>query len=200
MTAQAVVFYLFAFIAVFSAVMVVSRDNPVHSALWLILNLISIAVLYYTLNAPFLMVAQLIVYAGAIVVLFVFVVMMLSSGNEEQRGGRHPIGWVRPLGIALAFFFLLAVFVAIRVAPDTALLGAPVEGTPLAVGRVLFRQFLLPFEATSILLLAALVGAMYLGRHGDRGPDDEYGAVGEERVALETGEGNAMEVPEEVHA
>lgn len=199
MTAQAVVFYLFAFIAVFSAVMVVSRDNPVHSALWLILNLISIAVLYYTLSAPFLMVAQLIVYAGAIVVLFVFVVMMLSSGNEDQRGTRHPIAWVRPLGIALALFFLLAVFIAVRVAPDTALLGAPIEGTPLAVGRVLFRQFLLPFEATSILLLAALVGAMYLGRHGDRGDFDEFGATGEERTALSSG-GAVIEETEEIHA
>jgi NADH-quinone oxidoreductase subunit J len=180
--------------------MVVSRDNPVHSALWLILNLICIAVLYYTLSAPFLMVAQLIVYAGAIVVLFVFVVMMLSSGNEERRGGAHPVAWVRPLGIALALFFFLAVFLAVRVAPDTALLGAPVEGTPLAVGKILFRQYLLPFEATSILLLAALVGAMYLGRHGDRGELDEFGTEGEERAAIDAGGRAEAELPEEIHA
>ena len=198
MTAQAVVFYLFAFIAVFTAVMVVSRDNPVHSALWLIVNLISIAVLYYTLNAPFLMAAQLIVYAGAIVVLFVFVVMMLSSGVEERSRANRPIGWVRPLGIALTLLFLLAVLVAIRVAPDTALLGTVVtEGTPFAVGRILFRNYLLPFEATSILLLAALVGAMYLGRHGDTGEEEEDALEAEEADAAAQA---LTESREELHA
>jgi len=198
LTAQAVVFYLFAFIAVFTAVMVVSRDNPVHSALWLIVNLISIAVLYYTLNAPFLMAAQLIVYAGAIVVLFVFVVMMLSSGVEERSRANRPIGWVRPLGIALTLLFLLAVLVAIRVAPDTALLGTVVtEGTPFAVGRILFRNYLLPFEATSILLLAALVGAMYLGRHGDTGEEEEDALEAEEADAAAQA---LTESREELHA
>jgi NADH-quinone oxidoreductase subunit J len=199
LTAQAVVFYLFAFIAVFSAVMVVSRDNPVHSALWLILNLISIAVLYYTLNAPFLMVAQLIVYAGAIVVLFVFVVMMLSSTRDERARPSRVISWVGTLGIALAFLFFLAVFLAIRTAPDTALMGAPVEGAPLEVGKLMFRKFLLPFEATSILLLAALVGAMYLGRHGDKGEEDEFGLVDGEPQQITAGERAEAESREEVH-
>ena len=198
MTAQAVVFYLFAFVAVFAAVMVISRDNPVHSALWLILNLISVAILYYTLNAPFLMAAQLIVYAGAIVVLFVFVMMMLST-QEERRRRDKAIGWVRPLGVGFAVLFFIAVFIAIQVKPDTALLTGAVEGTPYAVGRTLFRDFLLPFEATAILLLAALVGAMYLGRHGDRGEMDDYGlTVTDEDALLERGNTEA-ETREEIH-
>lgn len=181
MSAQDFVFYFFAFLAVGSAVMVVILDNPVHSVMWLILNLIGVAVLYFTLQAPFLMAVQLIVYAGAIVVLFVFVVMLLM--RQGHLTGTGPLAWLRPasfIGVLLLAMLLLTVaFVQPQNSANA--WGGAVVGTPTAVGHVLYRDYLLPFEATSVLLLAALVGALYLGRHS-RVPESEEGLEPLERL------------------
>jgi NADH-quinone oxidoreductase subunit J len=198
--AQAIVVYLFAFIAVIAAVMVISRDNPVHSALWLILNLVCLAVLYYTLQAPFLMAVQLIVYAGAIVVLFLFVVMLLSS-KRQAGGAPGPLAWLSPASIVAALLLAVALLVVAISQPTGIAENAKeaVVGTPANVGLVLYRDYLLPFEATSILLLAALVGAMYLGRHSDK---EE---LAEEETALRESRGDAMageaeaHIPEDIH-
>jgi NADH-quinone oxidoreductase subunit J len=153
--------------------MVVRSANPVHSAIWLIVNLMSVAVMYYALNAPFLMAVQLIVYAGAIVVLFLFVVMLLGPSREE---GAHPhLAWLRPAAFAGAALLLLClVAVAWHQTGDTASgTAAELIGDPASIGRRLYTVWLLPFEATSILLLAALVGALYLGRQNSREPGAE---------------------------
>lgn len=164
MTAHAVIFIIVAIAAVIAAVMVIRSENPVHSAIWLILNLVSVAVMYYALNAPFLMAVQLIVYAGAIVVLFLFVVMLLAPGRDD---GVHPhLGWLRPSGMIAATLLLICLITlawshaggAGPTTPDT------LVGDPASIGRRLYSVWLLPFEATSILLLSALVGALYLGR------------------------------------
>lgn len=175
MTAQAVLFFIVAIIALVSAVLVITSENPVHSALWLILNLVSIAVLYYTLNAPFLMAVQLIVYAGAIVVLFVFVLMVLSTKGDAA--GRHPaLAWLKPASLAAAVVFLAGTVFALKNAPPAGPSPAGfVVGDPESIGRLLYRSYLLPFEATSILLLTALVGAMYLGRRGSDADTEETG-------------------------
>jgi len=151
--------------------MVTIVRNPVHSALSLIVNLMSIAVLYYTLNAPFLMAVQLIVYAGAIVVLFLFVVMLLNSSGEEAAS--PTLAWVKPVGVVSALGFLLAVAYVLKVDLPASAASHEVVGDPAAIGRMLYRQYLLPFEATSVLLMAALVGSLYLGRRFDKGDGSE---------------------------
>ena len=179
MSAPVVIFIIVAFIAVFSAVMVITQRDPVHSALWLILNLVSLAVLYFLLNAPFLMAVQLIVYAGAIVVLFLFVVMLLASGKEE--GGHPRLAWLRPAAWIGAAVFLIGIVCVSWLQlppPDSGGIPAPI-GDPASIGRLLYTRYLLPFEATSILLLTALVGALYLGRRSESDNTDDYAATGD---------------------
>lgn len=205
MSAQDFVFYLFAFIAVGAAVMVVVLDNPVRSALWLIANLIGVALLYFTLRAPFLMAVQLIVYAGAIVVLFVFVVMLLQrQGNPIGPGA---LRWLPPVGLAAVALMGALLLTVAYVAPEGLAnpLGGTVVGTPTAVGEVLYRDFLLPFEATSVLLMTALVGALYLGRHSSEKEreDDEEPAESLPADPTEDGADEAappVRIPEDVHA
>ncbi|HEX5691301.1 MAG TPA: NADH-quinone oxidoreductase subunit J, partial [Roseiflexaceae bacterium] len=128
----------------------------------LLLNMIAIAVLYLLLRAPFLFAVQLIVYAGAIIVLFLFVVMLLGAERAEEE--RDRISWQRPLAIVLGLLLLgeaVYVFFAGGVA------AAPAQtsddfATPVAIGEALFTTYLLPFEVTSIILLAALVGVVVL--------------------------------------
>lgn len=177
MSAPAVIFVLAAIVAVFAAVMVITPGNPIHSVLWLILNLVSLAVMYYVLSAPFLMAVQLIVYAGAIVVLFLFVVMLLGSRFEP---GAHPhLGWLRPAAFVAGILFLAGLIAVARLDGSSATVAGalPPVGDAASIGRKLYTTWLLPFEATSILLLTALVGAMYLGRHGDRGTVNDFGGT-----------------------
>ncbi len=156
-----VAFFVIAVLAVGSALGLIVKKNPIHGALFLVVNLGSIAALYLMLRAEFLAAAQVIVYAGAIMVLFVFAIMVLIPGKEEtgpdaRRTARLvavPVGLVL-LGLLLAILGRSA--------------GAPVgPGTPLGVapiGRLLFTDYLFPFELTSVLLLAAMVGVLLLAR------------------------------------
>ena len=158
-----VVFFVVAALAVGSALGLVLRRNPIHGALFLVANLGAVAVLYLMLGAEFLAAAQVIVYAGAIMVLFVFAIMVLIPGKEET--GPDPLRAVRllapPLGVLL---FLLLAFVVVgrtAVPPGAA---APAPATIGALGRALFVRYLFPFELTSVLLLAAMVGVLLLAR------------------------------------
>ena len=162
-----VVFFVTAAVAVIGAVMMLLTRNAVHSALWLLLNFSSIAVLYLLLRAPFLFAVQLIVYAGAIIVLFLFVVMLL--GAERAEDDRDRIAWQRPLAILMAALLLgeaLYVFFA-RANTSLASPATPTEdfATPVKIGEALFSTYLLPFEITSVILLAALVGVVVLHQH-----------------------------------
>jgi NADH-quinone oxidoreductase subunit J len=155
-------FLVVALIATGSALGLVLGKNAIHGALFLVVNLGSIAALYLMLGAEFLAAAQVIVYAGAIMVLFVFAIMVLIPGKEEsgpdpRRGARL---LAAPLGALL--FLLLAIVVASRWrgAPGA---GGP-SGSAAAVGRLLFTSYLFPFELTSVLLLAAMVGVLLLAR------------------------------------
>jgi NADH-quinone oxidoreductase subunit J len=155
-------FLLIAAVAVASALGLILKRNAIHGALFLVVNLGSIAALYLMLGAEFLAAAQVIVYAGAIMVLFVFAIMMLIPGKEET--GPDPRRSYRllaaPLG-ALLLFELAAVLATRWAAPATA--PAP-AGSVEAIGRLLFTDFLFPFELTSVLLLAAMVGVLLLAR------------------------------------
>ena len=158
-----VTFWLLAVLAVGSAAGLVLRRNPIHGALFLVVNLASIAALYLTLRAEFLAAAQVIVYAGAIAVLFVFAIMVLIPGKEET--GPDPLRALRWLAVPLGGLLALEIALVLR----SAALRAPprpaaVPGGVEAVGRLLFTDYLFPFEVTSFLLLAALVGVMALTR------------------------------------
>jgi len=155
-------FFVIAAIAVGSALGLILRPNAIHGALFLVVNLGSVAALYLMLGAEFLAAAQVIVYAGAIMVLFVFAIMILIPGKEES--GPDPRRGARIVALPVGgLLMLLLVFVV--AARWNAPRGAVVpSGSAAAVGRLLFTSYLFPFELTSVLLLAAMVGVMLLAR------------------------------------
>jgi NADH-quinone oxidoreductase subunit J len=167
MTLQIILFSLFASVAVISSVMVVTRRNPVISALFLILNFGALAGLYLLLSAQFLAVVQVIVYAGAIMVLFLFVIMLLRPEAEKRFfAEKAKMKWfslvigVLTLGILVYAIFLGTMQTQVNTAPGVAEKIGSVE----AIGSALFSDFLLPFEAIGFVLLAATVGAMVLAK------------------------------------
>lgn len=159
-------FFFLAVVAIAAAVgMVVSR-NPVTSALWLVLNLFCVAGLYLTLNAEFIAVIQVLVYAGAIMVLFLFVIMLL---NLAELPSAQTFDWKRALGFVLAMGVLAQlVYVVARgfdllpvaVEPEQ----AAVTGSALAIGTELFTRYVLPLEIIGILLLVATIGAVMIAK------------------------------------
>ena len=156
-----VAFFVIAAVAIGSALGLLLKKNPIHGALFLVVNLAAVAALYLMLGAEFLAAAQVIVYAGAIMVLFVFAIMVLIPGKEET--GADPRRPYRLLGLPVgAALFLELVVIVGRHLPGPG--AAPVPGGADSIGRILFTQYLLPFELTSVLLLAAMVGVLVLAR------------------------------------
>jgi NADH-quinone oxidoreductase subunit J len=154
------VFLLVAAAAVVSAVGVVVRRNPLHAALFLVANLFCVAVLYLLQRAEFLALAQVIVYAGAIMVLFLFAIMLLIPGRTET--GPDPLRPLRQLAVPVAGVLgLVLVLVVARTGGSGA---GPGPGGVATLGRLLFTDYLFPFEVTSVLLLAALVGVLVLAK------------------------------------
>ncbi|MBC8163173.1 MAG: NADH-quinone oxidoreductase subunit J [Roseiflexaceae bacterium] len=162
---ELVVFILTALIALFGAgAMLISR-NAVHSALFLLLNFGAIAVLYLLLQAPFLFVTQLIIYAGAIIVLFLFVVMLLGAERDDQETDR--LAWQRPVALVMAGLLLAEVVYVFTSGVNIGAINAPAVAdfaSPEAVATALFTRYLFPFEVTSIILLAAVIGVVVLSR------------------------------------
>ena len=158
---SAAAFVILAALVVGSAVGVLLKRNPIHAALFLVTNLVSVAGLYLTLGAEFLAAAQIIVYAGAIAVLFVFAIMVLIPGKEET--GPDPLRRQRVMAVPLVGVLLVLVMLVLR---STVLRGpaapAVVPGGVIALGRLLFTDYLFPFEVTSLLLLVAIVGVIAL--------------------------------------
>ena len=163
------IFLGFAFVAVLTGIGFVFARNAVYSALLLVVNFFCLAAFYVLLNAQFLAAVQITVYAGAIMVLFVFVIMLLSPGLERgflQRARRQAL-----IAIPLALIFIGQVVFLVVAGTMSAERGPydlaginSVGGSVQAVGRVLFTDYLLPFEMTSLLLIIALVGAVVLGK------------------------------------
>jgi NADH-quinone oxidoreductase subunit J len=159
------VFFLCAFLAILGSILLIFAKEPIHSALALVLVMMSLAVLYLLLGAPFVAAVQILVYAGAIMVLFVFVIMLLNAGVEE-RTNWSKIAWIG--------MFLSAVIIAGLghwlyhsqvggfLANTSAGTAPPVDTVDLS--KQLFREYLFPFEATSILILIAMLGAMVLAK------------------------------------
>jgi NADH-quinone oxidoreductase subunit J len=157
-------FILLSIVMVVGAIATITVKNAVHASLSLVGTLLTLAMMYYTLDAQFLASTQVIVYAGAIMVLFLFVIMLLNASQPESS--EDPIPWVRPVaiagGLALASALTVASFQFTPPQPLEAATRNLNGGTPGAVGEVLFTQFLLQFESVSILLLVAIVGAVAL--------------------------------------
>jgi NADH-quinone oxidoreductase subunit J len=157
-----ILFLSFAIVAVACAVNLVLQRHPISSAISLIGVMGSLAVLYLLLGAEFIAAVQVIVYAGAIMVLFVFVIMLLNM-EAEQPTGRSLVA--RYIGIPSLFLFLgLMALLLHALVPNSrrVTFGAFTEGTARNIGRILFTDYLLPFEVTSVLILVAIVGAIVL--------------------------------------
>lgn len=161
MTPAVVTFWILAVLAVGSAVGLVLRRNPIHGALFLVVHLATLGAFFLQMRAEFLAAAQVIVYAGAIAVLFVFAIMVLIPGKEET--GPDPLRAQRWLAVPVGGLLLVVLAVMLR---SGLFRGAPPPGTVpggvAAIGRELFTDYLYPFEVTSVLLLAALVGVIAL--------------------------------------
>ncbi|PWR23855.1 NADH-quinone oxidoreductase subunit J [Zavarzinia compransoris] len=162
------VFYLFAAITVASAVMVISARNPVHSVLFLILAFFNAAGLFLLLGAEFLSMILVIVYVGAVAVLFLFVVMMLDVNFTELRQGflqYLPVGGVIGLILLVELLLVLGSWSVLPTAGELAAARAPdvaaVTNTD-AIGRIMYTQYLLPFQAAGLILLVAMIGAIVL--------------------------------------
>jgi NADH-quinone oxidoreductase subunit J len=161
------IFILFAGMAIGCAVSVVVQRHPLYGAMSLVGVFISLAGLYVTLAAPFIAAVQVIVYAGAIMVLVVFVIMLLNVEQEERRRARLPFLVGAAVGLA-GILFAEAVFMIafVQASPATPRDNASDIGLTFSIGTGLFTTYLLPFEITSLLLLMAIVGAMTLARTG----------------------------------
>ncbi|ACL23954.1 NADH-quinone oxidoreductase subunit J family protein [Chloroflexus aggregans] len=164
---ELILFLITALIAIVGAVAMVVSRNAVHSALFLLLNFAAIAVLFLLLHAPFLFAIQLTVYAGAIMVLFLFVVMLLGAEKVEDAPDR--IAWQQPLALVLGLALLvIAVVVGLGGAttppPDGEALVPFTD--PRSLGGLLFTDYLLPFEVTGFILLIAVVGVVVLSQRG----------------------------------
>ena len=160
-----VLFIIFAGLAIGSAVAMVSQSNPLYSAISLIGVFIALASLYVTLAAPFIAAVQVIVYAGAIMVLVIFVIMLLNVEHEEPR--RKRLRFLVPVAIGMAAILIAeTAFILYSVQAGESNLPRTVSSVGLthSIGVGLFTQYLLPFEITSVLLLMAIVGAMSLAR------------------------------------
>lgn len=171
MSTDLLLFLTLAIIAVVSAGAMLFSTNAIYAALYLIVNFCTIAVFYLLLGAPFLAMVQLTVYAGAIMVLFLFVIMLLGAKRPQIS---RTLRWQRPLATGLGFVLLIeaAYVLLFRGTPAGALPPisslSPGYGNPKAIGEVLFNQYLLPFEMTSFLLLIAIVGAIVLTKSEKR--------------------------------
>jgi NADH-quinone oxidoreductase subunit J len=164
---QIALFIIFGLLAVAGALNLLFQRHPINSALSLIVVMMSLAVLYWSLGAEFLAAAQVIVYAGAIMVLFVFVVMLLNAGEEDRTHGSK-IAYVAGIPGAAAIFCLLSfVFLSERTQLGTTQLGGYLTSSVSNISEIshtLFTSLLLPFEVTSILILVAILGAVVLAR------------------------------------
>jgi NADH-quinone oxidoreductase subunit J len=164
---QIALFIIFGLLALAGALNLLLQRHPINSALSLIVVMMSLAVLYWSLGAEFLAAAQVIVYSGAIMVLFIFVIMLLNAGEEEQTSGSRVASIAGFPGAAAIFCLISFVFIKDRRAFGVAQLGGLFSNTVsnlTEIAHTLFTSLLLPFEVTSILILVAILGAVVLAR------------------------------------
>jgi NADH-quinone oxidoreductase subunit J len=164
MTTDMILFLILGLTAIVTALGMLLSRNAVYAALFLILNFCTVAVFYLLLDAPFIALTQVTVYAGAIMVLFLFVIMLLGA---EQTGRTPAVWWMQRTPLFLGAVLLVETMAVIYTQRNNLpVVSAPSAafGTPSSVGEILFNQYLLPFEVTSVLLLVAMIGAIVLSR------------------------------------
>ena len=159
-----ILFWVLAVMAIFSALMMISSRSPVHSVLWLILVFFSISGHYILLNAQFLAIVNIIVYAGAIMVLFLYVLMLMDLKKETEPQKNR---WIKLAGAVAGGSLLLVLVAALKdteVARNISQTREGDIGLIKQLGKVLFRDYVVPFEISSILFLSAMVGAVVIGK------------------------------------
>lgn len=162
------VFYISSAVAILATVMVVTRASGVHALLYLIVSLLAVALVFFSLGAPFVAALEVIVYAGAIMVLFLFTIMLIDQGPRtvyQEREWMAPRTWLGPSALAIVLFGQVLYILA--AAGTNPLADAPVA--PKEVGIALFGPYLLGVQLAAFLLLAGMVGAYHLGRREDSG-------------------------------
>ena len=166
------IFYFIAVLSILFAVLVITAKNPVHSVLYLILTFFTITIHYILLNAQFLAIVNFIVYMGAIMVLFLFVLMLLNLNVESEPAKSI---WVKAAGVIGGCCLLATLFGSLKLAAASQMvvLTNPGLGLVKNLGKTLFNEFLLPFEISSILLLSAMVGAVLLAKR-EKQPDGKF--------------------------
>jgi NADH-quinone oxidoreductase subunit J len=157
-----ILFFFSAAVAIGAAINVLAQKHVLYSSLSLILMLTAMSVLFILLRADFLAVIQIIVYAGAIMVLFTFVIMLLNLPVDEDGADR--LRWLKFLGIPLGLFFLFLIVGTLWNVEPARASQPPLVGSPRAIGTSLFTEYLLPFEVTSLLILIALLGAVVFAK------------------------------------
>lgn len=168
-------FYLMALVAIVSTIRVVTNTNPVHALLSLIVSLLAVAGIFLIIGAPFAAALEVIVYAGAIMVLFVFVVMMLNLGQhtvDQERKWLTSDAWAYPALMSFLVGLCLVWVLGSDYTEHGAVLGTQVIG-PKAIGQALFTHYLLLVEVAAMLLLAALVAAFHLGKREPSAAEDK---------------------------
>jgi NADH-quinone oxidoreductase subunit J len=168
---ETLAFYLFGAIAIGASLLVIAQRNPVYSVLLLIASFGALSGLYVLLDAPFVAVIQIIVYAGAIMVLFLFVVMLLNAPHEDTDYDErvHPLLRPGPMrfGAALAVVLAVELWWALAKGGESGAFAGASVASVSAIGRLLFTDYAFPFEVTSILILVAMIGAVVLARRDD---------------------------------
>jgi len=173
MTVNQFFFGYFSFVIILTSLLVVTRRNPVHSVLWMLVMFFHVAGLYLFLNAEFMAAIQVIVYAGAILVLYVFVVFLLNL-RQEMSEERFVGEW--PIGVTVALSILLVILVpvlAVKVMPTGrwSIEAVSKETHTVVLGRVMYTEFLFPFEVASLILLVAIIGAVVLAKGRRKGEE-----------------------------
>lgn len=168
MSITEILFWILSVVALFSALMVVISKNPVYSVLWLIVTFFSISGHYILLNAQFLAIVNIIVYAGAIMVLFLFVIMLMNLNKDTEPQKNR---WLKLAGAVAGGCMLLVLVAALRhTERNMTELGTGDIGLIQNLGKVLFRDYVVPFELSSILFLSAMVGAVVIGKRDEKTP------------------------------
>jgi NADH-quinone oxidoreductase subunit J len=186
-------FYISSFVAVVATIMVITRYHPIHALLYLVVSFMAVAMIFLSLGAPFVAGLEIIVYAGAIIVLFIFVVMMLNLGEDtamQEKKWLHPRVWLIPTLLSL---ILLAEMVVLLLkgrgaslrGPGASLLGSVVD--PRQVSLSLYGKYIIAVELAGFLLMAGIVGAAHIGKHTKRNLH---------RFLQENGQADVVSVPE----
>ncbi|MEJ7679743.1 MAG: NADH-quinone oxidoreductase subunit J [Segetibacter sp.] len=159
-----ILFYISSLVAIIATIMVITRYQPIHALLYLVVSFMAVALIFLSLGAPFMAVLEIIVYAGAIIVLFIFVVMMLNLGREtaiQEKQWLQPKVWAGPSLLALVLLAQLVILLTKETAVNMNV--QPVEIKQISLS--LYRKYILALELTGFLLMAGIVGAAHIGKH-----------------------------------